>query len=150
MGLSWWLNTAWMWKCRREAQRLAAATRAVRQTQKTLLQDIIVRNRETWFGRRHGFGQITQPRDFRRQVPLSQYEDYADAVGRIAAGEQQVLTREPVELLEPTSGTTRGEKLIPYTGGLRRQFAQDLAGEGCHQLAFGTYIINGSHAQGVC
>lgn len=127
MGFSRWLNTAWMWKCRREAQRFAAATRAVRRTQETLLQDIIVRNRETWIGHRYGFGQITQPHDFRRQVPLSQYEDYADAVGRIAAGEQQVLTHEPVELLEPTSGTTRGEKLIPFTASLRREFQRAVA-----------------------
>src|SRR5262249_8283360 len=99
MSLAWWLNSAWMWKCRREAGRFAAATRAVRRTQELLLQEIIRRNQESWFGRMHGFREIRQARDFQRQVPLSRYDDYAEAVNRIAAGERQVLTHEPVELL---------------------------------------------------
>jgi hypothetical protein len=127
MNLAWWLNTGWMWKCRREAGRFAAATRAVRRTQESLLEEILFRNQESWFGRKHGFRQIRQARDFQRQVPLSQYDDYSDAISRIAAGERQVLTSEPVALLEPTSGTTRGEKLIPYTASLRREFQQAVA-----------------------
>src|SRR5262249_34997677 len=127
MSLAWWLNSAWMWKCRREAGRFTAATRAVRRTQESHLQEIILRNQETWFGRKHGFRQIRQARDFQRQVPLSQYDDCVEAVSRIAAGERQVLTREPVELLEPTSGTTCGEKLIPYTASLRREFQRAVA-----------------------
>src|SRR5262249_5236390 len=42
-------------------------------------------------------------------------------------GRRGVLTREPVTLLEPTSGSVRGEKLIPYTASLRRQFQRALA-----------------------
>ncbi len=60
-------------------------------------------------------------------MPLSRYEDYADAIERSAAGEAGVLTRERVTLLEPTSGTTGGEKLIPYTASLRRQFQRAVA-----------------------
>jgi hypothetical protein len=127
MNLAWWLNSAWMWKCRREAGRFAAATRAVRRTQESLLQEILFRNQESWFGRKHGFRKIRQPRDFQQRVPLSQYDDYSEAVNRIAAGERHVLTREPIELLEPTSGTTRGEKLIPYTASLRREFQRAVA-----------------------
>src|SRR5207302_5851485 len=51
MGLAWWLNTAWMWKCRREARRFAVATRDVRRAQGDLLREIIWRNQATWFGR---------------------------------------------------------------------------------------------------
>jgi hypothetical protein len=127
MSLAWWLNSAWMWKCRREAGRFAAATRAVRRTQESLLQEIIHRNQETWFGRKLGFQEIRQAREFQRQVPLSRYDDCVEAVNRIAAGERHVLTHEPVELLEPTSGTTRGEKLIPYTASLRREFQRAVA-----------------------
>ena len=127
MGLTWWLNTAWMWKCRREAHRFAAATRRVRRTQEKILRDIVIRNQETWFGRGHGFRHLRQSRDFQRHVPLSQYDDYAEAFRRIAAGERQILTRDPVEILEPTSGTIRGEKLIPFTASLRREFQRAVA-----------------------
>ncbi len=40
---------------------------------------------------------------------------------------RRVLTGERVLLLEPTSGTTGGEKLIPYTESLRRQFQHAVA-----------------------
>ena len=46
---------------------------------------------------------------------------------RIAAGERNVLTADRVLLLEPTSGTTGGEKLIPYTASLRRQFQRGVS-----------------------
>src|SRR6266852_4437688 len=51
----------------------------------------------------------------------------ARAFAGIAAGEPNVLTRDPVLLLEPTSGSTGGEKLIPYTASLRREFQRAVA-----------------------
>ena len=61
-------------------------------------------------------------------MPLTTADDYRDDIERIAAGAANVLTAEPVRLLEPTSGTTGGEKLIPYTASLRRQFQWAVAG----------------------
>ncbi len=43
-------------------------------------------------------------------------------VTRIADGDPGVLTTEPVQLLEPTSGSTGPNRLVPYTATLRRQF----------------------------
>jgi len=111
-----------MLSCFREAQAYRRASRRVRQTQSDVLRKIVARNRDTWFGKRHRFASIRDVKDFRQSVPLSTYEDYAEPVQRIMRGEQKVLTSEPVELLEPTSGTTSGEKLIPYTASLKRSF----------------------------
>ena len=74
----------------------------------------------------HRFGDISDTRTYRERVPPATYDDLADEIRRIAAGEANVLNREPVRLLEPTSGTTGGEKLIPYTAGLR-QFQRGVA-----------------------
>jgi hypothetical protein len=127
MSLARWLNAAWMLKCAGEARVFHRATFRVAETQADVLAEIVRRNRESEFGRAHGFRHIRDERDFRRQVPLSCYEDYASAVERIASGRSGVLTRERVELLEPTSGTTGGEKLIPCTASLRRQFQRAVA-----------------------
>src|SRR5262249_4367209 len=67
------------------------------------------------------------PQSYQARVPLSTFEDYAASVRRVAAGDPDVLTAERVLLLEPTSGTTGGEKLIPYTASLRRQFQRGVA-----------------------
>lgn len=127
MGLASWLNTAWMLKCTGEVWAFRRATRRAAQTQADVLRQIISKNRHTEFGITHGFDSLTNPGDYQNRVPLSTYEIYAAQIDRIAAGESNVLTAERVELLEPTSGTTDGEKLIPYTASLRRQFQRAVA-----------------------
>jgi len=120
--LARWLNTAWMLSGSPERLRLESACRNLAITQARLLQGILRANHDTEFGRRYCFSAIGDPRTYQQRVPLSDPESLAAAVRRIAAGEKGVLTSEPVLLLEPTSGTVSGEKLIPCTAGLRRQF----------------------------
>jgi hypothetical protein len=127
MGLAGWLNAAWMLSCAGEAWAFRRATRHVEQTQAGVLRAMLRRNWQTEFGRAHGFAGIKNPRQYQAQVPLSTSEDHAAAIGRIADGRPNVLTAERVLLLEPTSGTTGGEKLIPYTASLRRQFQRGVA-----------------------
>jgi hypothetical protein len=124
---AWVLNTAWMLKCGAEAAAFDRACRRVADAQSRLLRRTLRANRDTAFGRAHGFAAVADARAFQARVPLATYDDFAGAVGRIAAGEAGVLTAEPVQLLEPTSGSTGGEKLIPYTAGLRRQFQRGVA-----------------------
>jgi GH3 auxin-responsive promoter len=127
MSLAGILNTAWMLKCATEARAFRLATRQVADTQSTLLGEILKRNRDTHFGRAHGFRDIGDVRRYQECVPISRHDDLVESIDRIAAGERGVLTAEPVRLLEPTSGTTGGEKLIPYTDSLRRQFQRAVA-----------------------
>lgn len=127
MNLAYWLNTAWMCKCRSEGRAFGRATRAVAQTQAGLLRAILRQNALTLFGRKYDFHVITDVGQYQRHVPLSTFDDCSDWIEMIAAGVPNVLTRQPVELLEPTSGTTRGEKWIPYTRPLRKQFQRAIA-----------------------
>lgn len=110
-----------MW-CGRESRAYQRDARRVQRTQEYRLQRIVTGNQATWFGEQHRFRQASSVEQFRRLTPLTTYDDYAPAIERIAAGQAHVLTAEPVELLQPTSGTTSAEKLIPYTAGLRREF----------------------------
>jgi hypothetical protein len=71
------------------------------------------------FGVRHGFSRVRNPDEYRERVPLSSYDDYREAVDRIAHGQHGVLTEDEVTVLVPTGGSTTGCKLIPYTRGLR-------------------------------
>lgn len=60
-----------------------------------------------------------------RELPVTSWEDTAPWVQRVAAGEPGVMSTEPIELVEPTGGSSGGTKWIPYTARLRREF--DLA-----------------------
>src|SRR5262245_3408552 len=127
MSLAWACNTAWMLAGRGERRAFSRATRRVADEQARLLNDILDRNATCWFGRRHHFARLRGPAEYQREVPIMVPGAFSAAVERIAAGEPGVLTSEPVLLLEPTSGTTSGEKLIPYTTSLRRQFQRAIA-----------------------
>src|SRR5262245_25377070 len=127
MSIASWLNKAWLLSCLPEVRAFRRATAQVASTQARLLRGILRTNCDTLIGRRHGFDCIRDPRYYQQRVPLSRYEDLQDDIARIAAGQGNVLTCERVELLQPTSGTTSGEKLIPYTATLRRQFQRAVA-----------------------
>ena len=92
------------------------------QAQSDVLRRILARNANTDYGRRHGFATIRGVDDFRARVPLTTYDDYTEYVERIAKGQPGVLSRAPVTLLEPTSGSTAATKYVPYTRELERQF----------------------------
>ena len=125
--LTYGLNTLWMLSCLRERRAFEWATHDVESTQRALLLTMIDRNSRTLFGKTHGFGQIRSPRDFQNRVQPRSYDDFREAIVRIAMGERGVLTRDSVSMFEPTSGTTSGEKLIPYTADLQRQFQRAIA-----------------------
>jgi hypothetical protein len=116
------LNAAWMLSCQGELRAFHRATNTVAAAQRRLLSAILKRNADSDFGRRFGFHRISDPAEYQRRVPLGTYDDLAESIARVAAGEQNVLTAEPVRLLQPTSGTTTGQKLIPYTATLQAQY----------------------------
>jgi len=125
--ISWMLNTAWMLACRREARVYERALDDPASAQETVLREILHANADTEFGRRHRFCEIHDTRTFQEFVPPRDYDAFRPDIDRIAAGELNVLTAEPVRLLEPTSGSTSARKLIPYTRSLRRQFQRMIA-----------------------
>jgi hypothetical protein len=126
MFAAWCWNTVWMASGRPELLAFRRDVRQVATTQQRVLAKILTDNRDTDFGRRHGFAGLRSPLDFQRRVPPATYDEFRPLVDRIAAGEADVLTAEPVTGLHPTGGTAGGEKLIPYTRSLRRQFQRAL------------------------
>jgi len=96
-------------------------------TQRRLLLALLKRNADTTFGHSHRFASIRSIADFQDAVPLSEYDDYVPAIDRIARGEPNILTRDPVTRLVPTSGSTSARKLIPWTAGLQRELNRAIA-----------------------
>lgn len=93
--------------------------------QYTILKRIIMNNKNTEYGRKYNFRNILNYEDF-KQLPITDYNDYKDYIGNICNEKLNVLTREKVVLMEPTSGTTSGTKLIPYTKSLQNDFKKGI------------------------
>jgi len=82
----------------------------------TLLR-ILSRSANTEIGKRWNFASIQSVDDFRRNVPLTDYEVYRPYIQRMMdSGEKDLIVCGDVVYYAPTSGTTSESKLIPkYT-----------------------------------
>jgi hypothetical protein len=91
--------------------------------QKEILMKYLLKNKETTYGKLHNFGKIKSVAEYRKNVPV--IEDFGmiqKYIDQISQGHQRILTEEPVLAFESTSGSTGKAKLIPYTGGLKKEF----------------------------
>ncbi|MEE1263062.1 GH3 family domain-containing protein [Ruminococcus sp.] len=96
------------------------------QAQQDYLFRLLGKNADTVYGRRYGFSGISSYKEFAARVPLTRYEDYEKYIHDIADGAGNVLTAEKVLLFEPTSGSSGGKKLIPYTAALKAEFQRGI------------------------
>ncbi|MDO6802558.1 GH3 auxin-responsive promoter family protein [Wenyingzhuangia sp. 1_MG-2023] len=85
------------------------------ETQEEVFQYLIKTAKNTAFGKDHNFESINTYEDFKKQVPVNDYEGIRSYVDRMVAGESDVLwTGRPLYYAK-TSGTTSGAKYIPIT-----------------------------------
>lgn len=85
------------------------------KVQKNTLLGILKENRDTEYGRRYGFAKISSVKEYQKQVPVTDYEDYKEYVGRMLGGEKNLITAYPVRYYMISSGTTGVQKQIPMT-----------------------------------
>lgn len=69
----------------------------------------------TQFGRDHGFTNIQTHEDFKRQVPIRDYEALKPYIERVLEGKADILWPGLPAYFSKTSGTTSGTKYIPIT-----------------------------------
>jgi hypothetical protein len=111
-------------KARRALARFKDCSQACRATQERVLLEKIGRNADSDFGRAHRFSSIHTVEEFRRQVPITQYEYYEPYIERLKRGEVRALFGSGQKLLmfALTSGTTSRPKYIPITDVALREY----------------------------
>jgi hypothetical protein len=86
------------------------------RTQRELLQDLITHGQYTEIGRKYGMNKVFRIRDFKKAVPIHEYEDLQPYIERLMNGEQNLLWNTPVYWFAKSSGTTSSKsKFIPIT-----------------------------------
>lgn len=83
--------------------------------QQSLFRKIIQEASSTRFGKDHGFAGIQNYEDFKKQVPVRDYEGLKSYFDATASGEADVLWPGKPAYFAKTSGTTSGTKYIPIT-----------------------------------
>lgn len=72
-------------------------------------------NKDTEYGKKYNFKDITSIEDYQKMVPIICYDDIARDIERMKAGEKNILTAYNFNHMNRTSGTTGEPKLIPLT-----------------------------------
>lgn len=83
--------------------------------QQAVFNQLLATGKSTQFGKDHHFADIKNHDDFKKHVPIRDYEGLSPYIKQIVEGKENVLwTGKPVYFAK-TSGTTSGTKYIPLT-----------------------------------
>jgi len=104
-------------------QMFETASKSPADVQKIKLDQYIEKNKGTAFGVAHRFSSIKTIEDYKKAVPISDYDKLSVWINRLIDGEERVLTTEAVKIFERTSGSTSANKYIPYTDSLLKEFS---------------------------
>jgi hypothetical protein len=83
--------------------------------QEKIRKSLVHEAKATLFGRDHHFADIRSYDDFRKNIPVRDYEDLKPYINQIIEGKSDVLWKGKPQYLAKTSGTTSGTKYIPIT-----------------------------------
>lgn len=85
------------------------------ELQEQVMHELVRRGGKTLFGKDHQFSEIKSYEDFKRRVPIRDYEALRPYIDKMVSGEADVLWPGKPLYLAKTSGTTSGVKYIPLT-----------------------------------
>jgi hypothetical protein len=84
--------------------------------QREVLQDLVTSAQYTEFGRRYNFSKLFSIREFKKAVPIHEYDDLKPYIQRIMQGEENLLWNTPINWFAKSSGTTSDKsKFIPVS-----------------------------------
>nr|WP_183561264.1 GH3 auxin-responsive promoter family protein [Mucilaginibacter sp. SP1R1]MBB6149799.1 phenylacetate-coenzyme A ligase PaaK-like adenylate-forming protein [Mucilaginibacter sp. SP1R1] len=112
MGLKSALSKVFAALVNRELNQVRKNALALQQKTFT---DLVDAAKNTAFGKAHRFEQINNYEDFKKNVPVHDYEDLRPYIDRVVNGEEDVLWPGKPAYLAKTSGTTSGVKYIPIS-----------------------------------
>lgn len=84
--------------------------------QREVLQELVTSAQYTEIGRQYGFNRLFTVREFKRTVPVHEYEDLKPFIERMLQGEENLLWNTPIRWFAKSSGTTSDKsKFIPVS-----------------------------------
>ena len=84
--------------------------------QREVLQELVTAAQYTEFGRKYNFSKLFTLKEFKRNVPIHEYDDIKPYILRMMNGEENILWNTPVTWFAKSSGTTSDKsKFIPIS-----------------------------------
>jgi len=95
--------------------KISKGTETAVADQQGIFKSLVKSAKHTEFGKDHSFESIQSYEDFKKQVPIRDYEQIKSYIEKIKEGRQNVLWKGKPIYFAKTSGTTSGVKYIPIT-----------------------------------
>ncbi len=84
--------------------------------QREVLQHLVTAAQYTSFGKKYNFTKLFTVKDFKKAVPIHEYDDIKPYIQRMMDGEENVLWNTPINWFAKSSGTTSDKsKFIPIS-----------------------------------
>jgi len=84
--------------------------------QRNVLQNLVTQAQYTEFGRKYSYSKLFTIKDFKKRVPIHEYDDIRPYILRMMNGEENVLWNTPINWFAKSSGTTSSKsKFIPIS-----------------------------------
>jgi hypothetical protein len=110
------LNSFLTWVMKKRIHQIELFMKYPNEVQDELLKKLVAYAKETEFGQKYSFEDLTNYEDFRRRVPLHTYEQMFPYIERTMAGEQNVMWPSEIKWFAKSSGTTNARsKFIPVS-----------------------------------
>ena len=85
------------------------------KSQERVFKKLLASASKTAFAKEHYFSEVRTYEDFKKRVPVRDYEEFRPYIERVKEGEEDVLWNGRPLFFAKTSGTTSGAKYIPLT-----------------------------------
>ena len=117
------LNSIASWLMKKRMHQVELFMKYPHDVQNEWLLNLVATAKDTEFGKLHDFKSIGNYEQFKRQVPVQDYESLKPLIERTRRGEQNLLWSSDIKWFAKSSGTTDKSKFIPVS----KEFL-----DGCH------------------
>ena len=108
------INSIASWLMKKRMHQIDLFMKYPTDVQDEWLLRLIKSGAETEFGKKHGFNSITNYEQFKKAIPLQDYDSLKPYIERVRRGEQNLLWNEEIKWFAKSSGTTSDKsKYIP-------------------------------------
>ena len=84
--------------------------------QRQVLQSLITAAQYTEFGKKYSFDKLFSVKEFKKRVPIQEYDDVKPYIEKMMQGEENILWNTPVKWFAQSSGTSNNKsKFIPVS-----------------------------------
>ena len=110
------VNSIASWFLKKRFHQIELFLKYPNEVQEELLTNLLIKAKDTEFGRQYDFESITNYRTFADRIPISNYEEYQDRIERSRLGENNIFWPQPIKWFAKSSGTTNAKsKFIPVS-----------------------------------